>query len=96
MGSMTGGSDLFPDTIPWLSQDEKFMNGVECGALLMLCQMGAPLVKLKIHSINEDQIRTGASAMNYHVMVDKREGEWVFLTLATKTDFQEMTSESET
>lgn len=77
-------SDIFPDDLPFLSSDERFLNGVECGALLMLTQMGAPLIKMKVHGINEEQIRVGAAFQGYHVMVDTREGEWSYMTLAAK------------
>lgn len=82
---MSGMSDLFPDDIPWLSQDQKYLDGVEVGALLMLCKIGAPMVKMKIHPINEDQIRVGASHMGYHVCVDHRDQDWTTLTLAVKS-----------
>lgn len=78
-------NDFFPSEIPWLDKDEKYLNGVEVGAALMLMRLGMPMVKVKINSINEDQLRVGAGAMGYHVCVDKRDGAWTHLTFATKT-----------
>lgn len=82
---MSGLAEIFPDTMPWLTQDVKYLNGVEVGAMLMLCKIGAPLIKMKIHPINEDQIRVGAIHIGYHVCVDHRDAEWTTLTLAAKS-----------
>jgi hypothetical protein len=79
-----GMTDLFPDDLPWLSTDTTFLNGVEVGAMLILCQLGAPMIKMRVHSINEDQIRVGASYSGYHVNIDKRDKDWAYLTLVAK------------
>lgn len=92
---MSGMTELFPEAIPWLSQDEKYLNGVEVGALLMLCKVGAPLIKMKIHGINEDQIRVGAGFIGYHVCVDHRDEQWTTLTLAVKSQPQAESDEDE-
>lgn len=75
-----------PDGITWLSEDEKYLNGIEIGAILMLCHLSTtPLIKAKVRAWNEDQLRVAAPAVGYHFNVDTRDEDWCYVTLSIRT-----------
>lgn len=76
--------NLFPDSMVWLSTDPKYLQGAEAGAVLMLTQVGAAIIKVKINDINLDQVLVGAACNGYHVNIDAREDGWAHLTLTVK------------
>ena len=72
--------DFFPEDLPWLTSDEKYLDGVELGAVLMILTFKAIVVSVKIRSINEEQLRVAAPMMGYHMSVDQRSHDWAQLT----------------
>lgn len=83
--------EFVPSTIPWLSEDSRYHDGVEIGALLTVFRMSNPvLLKAKIRAGNEDQLRVLSPGLGYHFNVDARDEEWAYITMTSRVSVEEM------
>lgn len=74
--------DFISEDIPWLAEDRRYQDGIELGAILMVCKLNpSSIIKAKIRWGNEDQLRIAAPRLGYKFECVSREEDWAHVKL---------------